>query len=216
MKSNTNERFNNELYHWLYTRRWRDKNGNWRYEYDSKSKHGNAVKEFIDTKITGKAYKQSAYEDRQKENAALQKVIRYERHASGEASASRSNARTAQEIGRTNQTELTNYTVPQAIRYYNNFAAIQERSAKEIKKEADFNRMVANSWEINYSRAMHKYKTQSLAGISKELINNGKNFVYTLFGGFNKKKNLSMRTVRYVNIWGKARRSNYGRIDDDY
>lgn len=187
MSSNADERFNNELYHWLYTRRWRDKNGKWRYEYDSKTKYGSAIKEFIDTKITGKAYIQSADEDIQKENAALQKVTKYKDNASSEASASRSNARTAQKIGRTNQTELTNYTVPQAIRYYNNLAASKERSAKEMKKEADFNRMVANSWAINRSRDIHKYKTQSLAGISKELINNGEKIVYMLFG-FNKKK----------------------------
>lgn len=112
MSSNTDERFSNELYHWLYTRRWKDKNGNWRYEYDSKTKYGSAIKEFIDTKITGKAYKQSADEDIQKEKAALQKVTKYEHNALDEASASRSNARTAQKIGRTNQTEFKEYTVP--------------------------------------------------------------------------------------------------------
>lgn len=47
-----------ELMHWKYTRR-EKKNGEWVYYYDN-DKLG--VKNFIDTKITGKAYKQHAKE----------------------------------------------------------------------------------------------------------------------------------------------------------
>lgn len=49
---------NTELYHWKYVKR-EKKNGKWVYTYDN-DKLG--VKNFIDTKVTGKAYKQHAQE----------------------------------------------------------------------------------------------------------------------------------------------------------
>lgn len=44
-----------ELYHWKYTRKYKNSKGNWVYIYPD-DKHG--VKNFVDTKITGKAYRQ--------------------------------------------------------------------------------------------------------------------------------------------------------------
>lgn len=44
-----------ELYHWKYTRKYKNSKGNWVYIYPN-DKHG--IKNFVDTKITGKAYRQ--------------------------------------------------------------------------------------------------------------------------------------------------------------
>ena len=46
-----------ELYHQKYIYRYKGKNGKWVYVYPGKTKFSRSAKEFIDTKITGKAYK---------------------------------------------------------------------------------------------------------------------------------------------------------------
>lgn len=44
-----------ELYHWKYTRKYKNSKGDWVYVYPD-DKHG--VKNFVGTKITGQAYRQ--------------------------------------------------------------------------------------------------------------------------------------------------------------
>lgn len=52
------EEYDDGLKHWRYKSKYKNRKGKWVYVYDTKSKVKNAVKGFIDTKITGKAYLQ--------------------------------------------------------------------------------------------------------------------------------------------------------------
>lgn len=149
--------FSDDIKHWKYIRKYRGKNGKWRYVYSNK------VKKFINTRVTGNAYKQEA-EKARAQAQAYQNTVNYQTQ------------------------RLTDYNKGYSDKYMSYKLMGDQKSIYDLNmegkhiKESQKEYMNAVAEENKkYNRLMETYKKKSLSGIAQTAINNGKDFISRLF-----------------------------------
>ena len=149
--------YSDGIKHWKYIRKYKGKNGKWRYVYFNKAK------KFIDTRITGNAYKQEA--DKAKAQAqAYQNTVDYQTQ------------------------RLADYNKGYSDKYISYKSSGDQQSiydlnreGKDIKESQKEYMDAVASENKKYNKLMETYKKKSLSGIVQTTINDGKDFVSRLF-----------------------------------
>ena len=142
--------YSDGIKHWKYIRKYKGKNGKWRYVYFNKAK------KFIDTRVTGNAYKEEA-EIAKAQAQAYQNTVDYQTKRLAD-----------------------NYIAYKSIGDKQSIYELN-REGKDIKKsQKKYMDAVAEENE-KYNKLMETYKKKSLSGIVQTTINDGKDFVRRLF-----------------------------------
>ena len=149
--------YSDGIKHWKYIRKYKGKNGKWRYVYFNKAK------KFIDTRVTGNAYKEEA-EKAKAQAQAYQNTVDYQTQ------------------------RLADYNKGYADKYISYKSSGDQQSIYDLNregkdiKESQKEYMDAVAAENKkYNKLMETYKKKSLRGIAQTTINDGKDFVSRLF-----------------------------------
>ena len=149
--------YSDGIKHWKYIRKYKGKNGKWRYVYFNKAKN------FIDTRVTGNAYKEEA-EIAKAQAQAYQNMVDDQ----------------TQRLADYNKEYADNYIAYKSIGDMQSVYKLN-REGKDIKKsQKKYMGWVAEE-NKKYNKLMETYKKKSLSGIAQTTINNGKDFVSRLF-----------------------------------
>ena len=149
--------YSDGIKHWKYIRKYKGKNGKWRYVYFNKAK------KFIDTRVTGNAYKQEA-EKAKAQAQAYQNSVDYQTQ------------------------RLADYNKGYSDKYISYKSSGDQQSiydlnreGKDIKKSQKEYMDAVAAENKKYNKLMETYKKKSLSGIVQTTINDGKDFVSRLF-----------------------------------
>ena len=149
--------YSDGIKHWKYIRKYKGKNGKWRYVYFNKAK------KFIDTRVTGNAYKEEA-EKAKAQAQAYQNTVDYQTQ------------------------RLADYNKGYSDKYISYKSSGDQQSiydlnreGKDIKKSQKEYMDAVAAENKKYNKLMETYKKKSLSGIVQTTINDGKDFVSRLF-----------------------------------
>ena len=149
--------YSDGIKHWKYIRKYKGKNGKWRYVYFNKAK------KFIDTRVTGNAYKEEAEIEKKKKKKNKKKVdYQTQRHADY------------------NKEYADNYIAYKSIGDMQSVYNLN-REGKDIKESQKKYMEAVAEENKKYNKLMETYKKKSLSGIAQTTINDGKDFVSRLF-----------------------------------
>ena len=149
--------YSDGIKHWKYIRKYKGKNGKWRYVYFNKAK------KFIDTRVTGNAYKEEA-EIAKAQAQAYQDTVDYQ----------------TQRLADYNKEYADNYIAYKSIGDMQSVYKLN-REGKDIKESQKKYMDAVAEENKKYNKLMETYKKKSLSGIAQTIINDGKDFVSRLF-----------------------------------